>query len=515
MLEQGKATIVIEKPYGGIGNTFNPVNYPVIETTPTQYSRGSSVSLSRLGYEGHIAQGYTFTDVVDGSTVVNGLPLNAVVDSAGFGYFVLDTGRLVYYDLSNSSIPGTKADPTGVTSGTYSDVALYPYQTGTSPVNTTDEYVFWSWETNTYGDVALMKKSNRTGFTSNYLTAAAGTNGTALVHGVPHPILVGQDSNVYIGNGRYLASFDPTAGTVTVNYQALDLKPGWTISALSQYQNYIAILGYKQSTSLTGYYKSDTKVFFWDGFSPTWNFEYAVRDNYAGNMYYDGVDLHVISYGRNSTGKLKKFNGSGFETIFESPVVGGLPGIGGSESYLNHLVWGSSGNLFAHGAPSDRQESGFHFWAQPGTSRTGMVKNLVGQDLYLGRNTNSGFAISISNTLTGFDNTSAEFFSQLYVLPTNSTITCLKFYLSKFDSGSSFQYSVVKDYNASTYTASDNVLAGTIDYATYPAQFYIPIKKNLTNVTSFRLQVRWNGTINTAAIIRKIEVEYQIDQNNI
>lgn len=523
MLQQGKDSVIIEKPFGGYGDTFSATTYPVIETELSQYqsltqsprySRASAVTLSRLGYEGHIAQGYTFTDVVDGSAVVNALPLNGVVDSAGRGYFVLGNGRMVFYDLSSPTISGSNfRDPSGA-SGTTTllDIILYPSQSGTPPTNTTDEYILWSWETATYGDIARKKKSDGS-YTDNYLTGLSGSNGTAMVRGVPHPLLFGQDNNIYGGNGRYVLAIDPVASTA--NYQALDLKPGWTITGLSQYQNYIAVLGYKTSTSLTGFYKSESKVFLWDGFSPSWNFEYPVKDNYASNIYYDGVDLYVISYGRNSTTKLKHFNGSGFETLFESAYAGGQPTLGGSESYLNHIVWGSGGNIFAHGSPSDLYNKGFHFWAQPGTTQTGMVKNLSAQDLYVGRTNNNGYAITISNTTTGFENTAAEFVSQLYPLPTNSSITCIKFYLSKFDSGASFKYAIIKDYNASTYTASDNVLAGTIDYTTYPAKSYIPIKKTLTNVNSFRLQILWNGATNTAAIIRKIEIEYQLDTNNI
>lgn len=519
MAQQGKDTIVIEKLFGGWGDTFSSTT-PVIETLPTQYSKSSAVSFARLGYEGHLAPGMTFTNVTDGSTVVTALPLNAVVDSAGNGYFVLNDGHLVFYDLNTTpaSIPGTNSNiPTGVTSGIYSDIALYPVAATSDPPSSVgvDEWIFWTWETNTYGDMARRKKSDVAGtFTSNYLTGLlTQTGGTAMVHAVPHPILVGQDNNVYIGNGRFLASHDPR--TAVVNYQALDLKPGWTMSALSNYQNYIAILAYKASTSLTGFLKSETKVFFWDGFSPSWNFDYYVRDNYAGNMLYDGTDLYVISYGRNSTTKLKKFNGSGFDPEFENPGIGQSTGIGGSDLYLNHITWGNGGNLFAHGSPSDRYEKGFHWWAQPGSSATGMVKNLRNNDLYVGRNTNNGYAIAISNTTTGFENTAAEFVSQLYSLPTNSSITAIKFYLSRFDSGASFKYSLIQNYASSTYSASDAVLTETIDYATYPGETYIIRKKSLPNVNSFRFQVLWNGTTDAAAIIRKIEIEYQVDLNNL
>lgn len=531
MLEQGKGVITIENLYGGWGDTFSSTT-PVIETLPSQYSKSSAVSFARLGYEGHLAPGMTFTNVTDASTVVTGLPLNAVVDSAGNGYFVLNDGHLVFYDLTTvfpGTIPGTNTNtPTGVTSGTYSDVALYPVASTLSPPSAVgvDEWIFWTWETNTYGDMARRKKSDPAGtFTSNYLTGlGTQTGGTAMVHAVPHPILVGQDNNVYIGNGNYLASHDPR-GT-TVNYQALDLKPGWTVSALSNYQNYIAILAYKQSTSLTGYFKSETKLFLWDGFSPSWNFEYYVRDNYAGNMLYDGTDLYVISYGRNATTKLKKFNGSGFATQFESPSIGTSAGIGGSDLYLNHMVWGNSGNIFAYGAPSARnafaysapsgdQQSGFHWWAQPGTSSTGMVKNLRNNDLYVGASINGGYAIKISNTTSGFENTAAEFISQLYPLPTNSTITAVKFYLSKLDPSSSFKAAIIADYNASAYGSGNDLLQATISNATYGDVRYVVIPQTIQNINSFRVQILWNGAADTAAIIRRIEVEYQADPNNI
>jgi hypothetical protein len=507
--------IIIENLFGGWADTFQggPV---VVEGEDNQYTKGANMALNRPGFEGHLAPGYTLTALTDASTNVTALPLNGVVDSAGNTTVVLANGRVVNFPIVSQIISTTDAHtPTGAAASVYSDIVIYPKASTSNPPSTTgvDEYVFWSYETSTYGDVALRKKSSGV-YTDAYLTTlGTQTNGTALVVSVPHPMLVGQDNNLYIGNGRFLASHDPT--TAIVNYQALDLKPGWTVSALSNYQNYIAILAYKASIDGSGFSKSEAKMFLWDGFSPSWNFEYYVRDNYASNILYDGTELFVISQGRNQTTKLKHFNGSGFDTWFENSTgaIFNSPYIGGSDLFLNHIFWTpQAGNgLNCYGSPSEKYPKGFH---RVEANAAGMVKNLGTNQLFVGSNT-SGFTINVVN-LNGYAaNNTATWTSKLYKLPTNSTVTAIKFYHSQFGNNAQYVAAFGRDYE--TVAFSGDQLIANVTGTTTTTTYYAQASKTYDNVNSFRIQLSWThaNATDTAAIIRRIEVDYNQDEGNI
>lgn len=524
-MAQAQGKIEINKLYGGWGDTFAS-SITALETGPNQYTKSYAIAMNRLGFEGHIAPGFSFSFLTDASVVVSTLPLNGSVDRGGTAYVVQANGNVVFFDPLNATsiAPLDRFFVTGTTSTSTNqgnDLVIYSYNnTAVNPPLTTgeDDYIFWSWDRAAGGaDVAKrIRGDGFGGFTANYLTGLANqVGGTALIGNVPHPLLVGQDNNLYIGNGRYLASHDPL-GT-TVNYKALDLKPGWIITALSVYQSYIAILAYKASGFATSLSKSETKLFFWDGFSPSWNFEYYVRDNFASNLLYDGSDLFVFSQGRNSTTKLKKFNGSGFDTLFENATIGTAPFIGGSDLWLNHLTWVGSGGIYVngYGSPSETYEKGFHQLGAYPSGAAGLCKQFIQNSLFIGYLDNTSYRIG-KVELAGYV-TDATFTSQLYTLPTRATITDIKVYFSQFGTGASVQLALIPDYETASFGGTYDLLNTQIDYATYGAIRYFPIVKTIDNINSFRLALKFNHatTAATAAIIRKIEINYLYETENI
>lgn len=541
--------IVIEKLYGGWAKDLSTSQSKTVEGMQGEYGRSLSLMFNRPGYEGHLAPGLVFNNMTDSGSVVTALPLDGVVTSTGSAFVILANARVVNFMVNGTVIPNNPHDVAAAgihgshTSfiGTNSSIVSYVSVTGTTPNYATDEYVFYSWEDSTDGDVGQFKKSNST-FTDNYLSSRANQlNGTALQISstsgqyIPHPQLVGQDNNLYIGNGRYLTSHDPT--TSTVNYQALDLKAGWVIIGLEKYQNYVAVLAFKQNVATftsIGTAKSECKLFLWDGFSTSWNFEYDLKDNYASNILRDGsTDLYVITYGRNLTVKLKKFNGNGFDILFESALIGTTPGgtlsnspcIGGIDLWQNHVVWSNylNGYINMYGSPggvtSDRYQSGFHQLAIV-NQQNGMVKNLIGNTLFIGNYTGSTYKIAQSD-LSKFDN-QTQFVSTLNILPTNSTLEWVKLYFSQWGTGSDIQVSVIKDYLPISFGAGGNDLLQweptAVTYGTtvsYLQQHQW--KGEIKNVNSFYLGIAWshaNSSL-TGAIIRKAEIGYTYDTENV
>ena len=550
LMAQNKGVITIQKPYlgwiptlAGAADNFIPqesqtgitsqslIMYPPPEFQ--DYTTANEVMINRPGYEGHIAPGPGYNYVTDSNNYVNGLALNGGVGIDGNTYCLLDSNKYVFFGSQNASPSisvndyGVPAGAVGIHSGhttfttTVGDLCVVPTS---QAINKSG--VFMSWSDNTDGDIAFAVGNV---VTKNWLTTAAGHNqSTPLTNGVPHPLLFGLDNFLYCGDGQTLRGFLPTDGSAGSD-KSLDLKTGWVVQALATYQNYIAILAFRtNSTGGTGVINfnptqlSPTKMYLWDGFSTSWNFEYDVQDNFASNILNDGNNLWVITYGRNNTTKLKQFNGQGFDTLWESALTGGYPGgttlpnpcYGGMGLWLNHVIWSDTSDAFinAYGSPNSNYPSGFHRIFGANTTGIGMVKNFWENVLYFGYNGGGPYSIGY----TDFTQYSGlNFVSSLYPLPTNSAITYVKLYPSLWQSSASqMRVGIFADRTAWNVGGSTDLLQWTVTAATNC--YYIANSKTIDNINSFYLAMDWVGsTTSNSPIIRKIEVGYSWDDDNI
>lgn len=106
-----------------------------------------------------------------------------------------------------------------------------------------------------------------------------GTSGkTALVDGVPHPLLV-YESIMYIADGRYLHKLDGS----TISLEVWDAPPDHVITAMVEYNGliYITAEPYK---NLTGSVHGLTQMFSWDGLLESWYEQYFL--DYRVNALY-------------------------------------------------------------------------------------------------------------------------------------------------------------------------------------------------------------------------------------
>lgn len=79
---------------------------------------------------------------------------------------------------------------------------------------------------------------------------------------------------VYIADGRYLHSWDGTTSTT----QVLDLPAGMSITSMTVHNNLLTISAEFYFDNLAGNYYRGSKIFTWDGFSPSWLSEADVNE---------------------------------------------------------------------------------------------------------------------------------------------------------------------------------------------------------------------------------------------
>ena len=145
-----------------------------------------------------------------------------------------------------------------------------------------------------------------TTWTGNWWSDTIG--GAALTGSTPHPICIGFNNLMLIGNGNYVAtvdtsdSYNATRLTFPTEYEVT-----WIISSNSEYY-----IGCRNKKGRQG------KVFVWDGYSENFNADYKMG---SPNVF-AGIIKDEICYIVNGNGQLMAFNGGGFTEVARFPITG-------------------------------------------------------------------------------------------------------------------------------------------------------------------------------------------------
>ena len=514
-MKQG--TIKIKNLFGGWVSTPNGTATTSlaasVEGREGQYGSSTAISLFRLERLGHIAPGEVFSPMTDASTRINQLPLNGGVVSTGAGLMVLANSRVVRTTTLDN--PSTDAND---------DVGLVSGHSGHSAVETTNnpdivvfkdragtEYAIITYSDNTDADGALVNASG-TITDDDFFSTLSGSG--ALTRGVPLKIAQGPDGNIYITNGKYIASIVTSGNTVITSavgdVDALALGSGWVASGICAYKDKLAIVGYKAVTYITGVTRSECRVWMWDMTSTTgYNFAFDIPDNYASGIYFDGKDLLAFTNGRNNSSKIFRFNGLAFELAFESTLLSpsGTPRQGGLESYQNSVHIASGTGVYQYFAGGLHHRMVLTDGTNVATS-VGMLKNLEQNKLFAGVTiTGPAYRVYYQDQFTEYY-PNATLRTRLYTLPYRSNLRKIIVYFSQFGAGASFTLTVFNDY------ATSSIFTQTITNATEGAitskEFIIT---GSSRINSFYLDLTFDHSAqtNTAAIVREIEAIYETD----
>lgn len=501
-----RGTIVVEQPIGGWqSGQFGSIS-AAVEVGKDKYTFSSALSLWRNGVRGHMAPGEVFDALSDSGTRVNDLPLNSKVASNGEDFSVLRTGRLVVFGVGDDTID-TNYDPTAhgghtIASSENVDVEIIKDSSGT-------ELVLSSWEDNADADVMKITSAGG-GQVSNYLSGLAG--GTVLLKGVPHIILQSVIAGkVLVTNGQYVVEIDVNAGTA--NMTKLPLGDGWVATSMRRRGNFIAILGYKSTTSISSFALSEVRTWLWNGYDPNPTVIYDIPDNFAGGLGNDNGVLLAFTQGRNNTTKVQRLDpriDDQFKLIFESASIGSAPRHGSIENYQGAVHYGRKGGEALYVV----ENGNFHYRAlvTDGTNQAsdiGFVKNLSTNALYCGIKTGSVYKIFKINHSKYY--VGAEFRSGLLALPFKGRITETRLYPSQFGTGASVTLSVFRNYVTAAVGGAADLMNKTLTNAALGAITEKKITKVMELISSFYFILTFNhaSVSNTAAIVRRIEFDWE------
>jgi len=291
------------------------------------------------------------------------------------------------------------------------DVALY-YLNGT-------KYLFYSYNDNTDGGVGRYDLSST--FDDDYVDAAA-TNGAVMDKDYPHPMIVGSDNILYVGDGKDLASLQGTTSAGIWNASALDLPNDYIITSFAKSSNYLVIYAYKGSgVSGSAFLRSEATAFFWDYVSDSFTYSVELPGNYVnGGFVLNGVPgCFVQGQAADSLSsrqsKILLVSSEGVQLLTD--FNGNIPGHGGVEISGSSIMFNTNGDIYRFGSPYSNYEPSLNFITESdGSTGEGILKNFFNTQLVASSGTGASGGL---NTLSSGFNTGFLFTAQK-LLPNDS-----------------------------------------------------------------------------------------------
>lgn len=172
--------------------------------------------------------------------------------------------------------------------------------------------------------------------------------------GYPHPMIVGDDDVLYIGDRNFVHAYDGQVGANGTFYPAvLTLPKGYVVTSFARSDNNISLfIGsyYEHSAGASTIYKGSALVWEWDYLSLDPDRKYDLKDNYVSEIFNWNGTIAAFTNGRKTlaqTGeyKLQVLTSSGFAPVY-TYSTGTLPIRGGVEVVQDDIYWNAGGKIY-------------------------------------------------------------------------------------------------------------------------------------------------------------------------
>ena len=337
---------------------------------------------------GYAAPGYVAQDPTNYAQVDE--ELKAGVVNADKIYCVGNGDEVVRLDIGATPSVTNATDagatwPYQIAGGTNSPVGedILTYNAAVSSTDTT--CLFYSYNTSATWDIGRYDFSNAPDddFMSTVAAGGGDLPGAAGL-GYPHPMIIGKDDNLYVGDRNFVHEFDGGTGADgTFSEEVLTLPRGYVVKSFARYPDYLVIFAYKEGPSTSGYYEGETVALFWNYLDLDPTRVYELNDNYIGEAFeYQGT-VGVFTQGRTNdlensgarNSKMQLFDGSKFKTVvtFDDDI----PERGGVVVNGDMIMWNSEGSMYSYGSPFEGMDKVLNKLAKGATSNTvsGMLMN--------------------------------------------------------------------------------------------------------------------------------------------
>lgn len=432
-----------------------------------------------LSNAGFITQGPGLANLTNGSqaaaitTLIKGATDYAVSSAAAYG-----VGGAKLYKFSSTTVVSDGTWPHAIDKGAVTgedgeDVTLYK------------GVLYYSY--NHSGSAGDIGTYNLDATFDDDWGSTVPTGAAALVGGVPHPFEVGGNDVLYFGNGIYVGHYDGT----TFEDQGLDLPTGSVIQDIKWINDRLWILANRPDT--TGTNKNSASLYVWDGTATSWELEIPLMGTGGALHKRNGV-LFVFYQDLSSTGgyKLGYVGGNGITDL--ANFTGALPEYHQVTDYLDFLLWGSNGQIWAYGAGDKNLPVRLWQHADGGHANLGCVITPFGTPIIASWDAGSNYRLA---QFSGYD-TACNWKSVMFDITgemRSSHIDCVRVNFETLASGARVDWKLLNNLGQTIY--SDIVSHTKLGVVTTA---YYPLKQKVAENLRFELDYTSGSTSNPVKI---------------
>lgn len=466
---------------------------------------------------GYLSPGFDPTDATNVAEI-DDLILNGVVgyeSSTGYAYLITQGTDLHQMTLSTSTISDSSPWPHTISgSGAETGSDVITYRIGTT------NYLFYSWnDSGAAWDVGRYSLDGST-FDDDFLSTTPAGSITFSGNDKPHPMVVGADDILYVGDGNKLHALDGgTGANGTAHDSVLTLPEGYRITSFARLPEYLVVFAYlepKSGSTTSTFDRSVAQAFFWNYLDLDPTYVYELDDNavtaafeFKGTVGCFTQGRLVRTDGENRFSRMKLFNGNTFDSVQE--FIGNAPVHGGVNVVGDVIQWNSDGILHQYGSPYEGMPIVLNKIGAGGGSNSGLCKTFSSTGTFMssGTETSGGLQRFFNNfaSSTTFATTAAEpVFSDGKV----GKVKSVTVFFAKTSSGGRTLTLTLQD----TITGTEQVVNAvqTIDADNMVKRVTYDTSGNqLLRFDALRLigQYFAGGGDSDAPILRRVEVEYE------
>lgn len=479
-------------------------------------------------YLGYASPGFNPKDVTNVSAVT--AALRSSVINGGYGYATSNNSLLHRIEAltTNGQVTNAGSFPHTIdhahASEVGDDVAFYTAKVG----GTSAPRLFYSFADATDWDVGVYDYSAT--FDDDFMSTAPATPLAApyITGGVgkPHPLMVGDDDILYIGDRNFVHAYDgANAADADGKFfaAALTLPSGYIITSFSRIDNFLVIFAYQSNAGTdgsTGYYYGDAKAFFWDYLSLDPTRIVSLNDNYVSEGFEYKGSVACFTSGRQNQidsigtrlSHLQIFNGSIFEPV--SDFIDAPPIRGGVEVKGDVITWNSAGKIYSYGSPFQGFPVGLtHLCSGSGTT-SGLLKTFTStlQLASTGATTDGG--LQRFNTEYASSSIAASVYAEPY-FPTRQQgrVKSVKIRFGKTSSaGRNLTLTLYDRATSSSTVISTGTNLSAITAANMVKEYELNSSGNpFPTFEALRLILEWEGgsAATDAPVVAIVEIEYE------
>ncbi len=514
--------------------------HPQFGTDLTPLQKGGNFmanmrSFNPYRFYGYASPGYNNSAVTNSTTVLGANPRKGL-NNAGYAYILEGGAKIHRLDLITETLLNDSAGvgfPHTITHGAHTaivgnDCVLYNHKVG----GTSAMRYLYSFNDATDWDIGTCDMSALTpAFDDDFMSTAPATPlGASYItdgKGYPHPLEVGYDDILYIGDRNYVHAYDGqnAADNDGKFFPAvLTLPSGYIITSMTKLapRSMVIFAYYSPSSSSDSFFSGNCKAFFWDYLSlDPYDIE-DLADNYVSESFEYKGTVGCFTQGRTAdlsisskVSRLQLYTGSIFEEV--RSFVGNVPIRGGVDIQGEQINWlsasgGGDWNIYSWNDNFSNEKKLFKSCEVGGGANylSGMLKTFTSSLMVGGTGTTAaGKLEKVSANYIGGGN--STFFTSLLEFPNRIRITNVKVYFAKTSTGGRALTLQFYDRLGGVYTIVSSLSTITKANQTLTIPGMTTAGEKIQPMDGIRLVGSWgDGSGATdAPIITRIEAEFE------